>query len=298
MSLNIQPFDPNQAAKIIPAADRTASPRGAKALIVGPTGVGKTTLLRGLDLASTLFIDVEAGDLAITDIAVDTFRPRTWPECRDLAVALAGPNPAVPPDNVYSEAHYTAVKGQFGDPARLSKYRAYFIDSITAVGRLCFQWSSQQPEAFSERSGKKDLRGAYGLHAREALAWLMHIQQARDVNVVFIGVLETVVDDFNHSEHRLQFEGTRTGRELPAVIDEVVTYGWVDYGDGALVRSFICTSPNRWNYPAKDRSGRLEQFEQPDLGKLLNKLTKPRTAASLQQPSPTSKSTSTAKAKG
>src|SRR6516225_4286720 len=121
--------------KIIPAADRTAAPRGAKTLIVGPTGIGKTTLLGGLDLATTLFIDVEAGDLAITDIAVDTFMPRTWPECRDLAVALAGPNPAVPPDNVYSEAHYAAIKGHFGDPARLSKYKTFFVDSISAIGR-------------------------------------------------------------------------------------------------------------------------------------------------------------------
>jgi hypothetical protein len=285
-------------SKIIPAADRTTVPRGAKVLVAGPTGVGKTTLIRGLDLPSTIFIDIEAGDLAIADITVDTFRPRTWPECRDIAVVLAGPDPAVPPENVYSAAHYAAVKDQFGDPAQLRKYRTYFIDSITAVGRLCFQWSQQQPEAFSERSGKRDLRGAYGLHAREALAWLMHIQQCRDVNVVFLGVLETVVDDFNHTEHRLQFEGTRTGRELPAVIDEVISYHWVDFGDSVLTRSFICTSPNRWNYPAKDRSGRLEQFEPPDLGKLLNKLTKPRTAASPQpQPSSTPKPTSTSKSK-
>lgn len=92
------------ANKIIPAADRTAAPRGAKVLIVGPTGVGKTTQLKTLDLATTLFIDIEAGDLAIADISVDTFRPRTWAECRDLAVVLAGPNPAVPQDNVYSDA--------------------------------------------------------------------------------------------------------------------------------------------------------------------------------------------------
>ena len=283
--------------KIIPAADRTAAPRGAKILLPGPTGVGKTTLLKGLDLASTLFVDVEAGDLSVQDLKVDTLRPRTWPECRDLAVVLAGPNPNVPQDNVYSAAHYAAVKDQFGDLAKLKKYETFFVDSITAIGRLCFQWSTIQPEAFSERSGKKDLRGAYGLHAREAIAWIMHLQQARDINVVFLGVLETVVDDFNHTEHRLQFEGARTGRELPAVIDEVITYQWVDFGDGVLTRSFICTSPNRWNYPAKDRSGRLEQFEPPDLGALLDKLTKPRTAAS-PLPQPSSKSTSTAKAKG
>ena len=66
-----------------------------------------------------------------------------------------------------------------------ARYKTFFVDSITAVGRLCFAWASQQPEAFSDRSGKKDLRGAYGLHAREMLAWLMHLQQARAANVIF-----------------------------------------------------------------------------------------------------------------
>jgi hypothetical protein len=261
----------------------TADQRGAKMLIVGPTGVGKTSLLRTVDLSSVLFVDIEAGDLAVQDLAIDTLRPRTWPECRDLAVALAGANPAVPADACYSAAHYTAVRDRFGDPELLNSYETFFVDSITAAGRLCFAWSSQQPEAFSDRSGKKDLRGAYGLHAREMLAWLMHFQQARAINVVLLGVLEIVTDDFNRVEHRLQMEGSRTGRELPAIVDEVVTYHWVDFGDGALTRSFVCTTPNPWRYPAKDRSGRLDQIEEPDLGKLINKLTKPRAAASRDQ---------------
>ena len=267
--------------KIIPAAQCTAASRGAKALIVGPTGVGKTSLLRTLELSSTLFVDIEAGDLAVQDLAVDTFRPRTWPECRDLAVFLAGANPAVPSDSCYSAAHYDAVVREFGDPGRLNKYTNYFIDSITAAGRLCFAWSSQQPEAVSERTGKRDLRGAYGLHAREMLAWLMHLQQARAVNVVFLGILETVTDDYNRTEHRLQLEGARTSRELPGVIDEVITYHWVDFGDGVLTRAFICTAPNKWHYPAKDRSGRLEQIEQPNLGKLFAKLSAKSTSGDL-----------------
>jgi hypothetical protein len=261
--------------KIIPASAFNTAARGAKMLIVGPTGVGKTSLLRTLDSKSTLFVDIEAGDLAVQDIAIDTFRPRNWPGCRNIAVYLAGANPAVPAGAVYSDAHLDAVIDELDSPPdRRAEYRTFFIDSITAAGRLCFAWACQQPEAFSERSGRKDLRGAYGVFAREMIGWLLHLQQARAVNVVFLGILETITDDFNRTEHRLQLEGSRAARELPAVVDQIITMNWVRFGDEAPVRAFVCTSPNPWNYPAKDRSGRLDQIEQPHLGKLLEKLTR------------------------
>jgi hypothetical protein len=258
--------------KIIGADDRLAKQRGAKILIVGPTGVGKTSLLRTHDPIHTLFVDIEAGDLAVQDIAVDTFRPRTWPECRDLAVYLVGANPAVPTDAVYGEKHLDAVIDQFDNFEGSARYRTIVIDSLTFLSHLCLEWALRQPEAFSERTGKKDTRGAYGLLAREMCALLRHLQQARTINIVLIGVLETVTDDFGRTEHRLQMEGSRTSRELPAIVDQIITMQWVDFGDGKLTRAFICTSPNPWQYPAKDRSGRLDQIEEPHLGKLLHKL--------------------------
>jgi hypothetical protein len=107
--------------------------------------------------------------------------------------------------------------------------------------------------------------------------------QAREANVVLLGILETVTDDYSRTEHRLQLEGARTSRELPAVVDQVITYNWIDFGDGALTRAFVCTTPNPWGFPAKDRSGRLQQVEEPHLGKLLTKLSTGSTSGDLAE---------------
>ena len=83
------------------------------------------------------------------------------------------------------------------------------------------------------------------------------------------------VDDFNIATWQPQIEGGKTGRELPAIVDEIVTMTWIDFGDRKPVRAFVCTNPNLWGYPAKDRSGRLDQLEPPNLGALIEKLTGP-----------------------
>lgn len=258
--------------KIISADERMAQDKGVKALIVGPAGVGKTSLLRTLDPKSTLFIDLEAGDLAIQDVKVDTMRPRTWEECRDLAVYLGGPNPALPATACYSQAHYDAVVADMGTADALAKYETYFIDSITVAGRLCFKWCEQQPESFTER-GKKDVRGTYGLMGREMISWLTHLQHTRGKNVIFVGILEKHTDEFNVTTWDLQIEGGKTGKELPGIVDQIVTMQYVDFGDGKPIRAMVCASPNAFDYPAKDRSGRLDQIEEPHLGKWLAKLT-------------------------
>jgi len=262
--------------KIITADQRLAEKSGAKILIVGPSGVGKTSLLRSLNaemLASTAVVDIEAGLLAVADLPVTSVRPRTWDECRDIACALGGPNPALPATAAYSEAHYNEVMKN-PELAKLVPFHTLFIDSLTGGGRLCFTWAEQQPEATSER-GRKDLRAIYGLHARSMLGWLNQLQHARERTVVFVAVLEKNVDDFNVATWQPQIEGGKTGRELPAIVDEIITMTWIDFGDRKPVRAFVCTNPNPWGYPAKDRSGRLEQLEPPNLGALITKLIGP-----------------------
>lgn len=256
---------------IISAEQRRAEKRGVKMVILGVSGIGKTTQLKSLSTESTLFVDLEAGDLAVADWSGDTIRPRTWPEFRDLVVYLAGPNPALPPETPFSQAHFEHVRQQYGDPVSLAKYQTYFCDSITALSRLCFTWAKSQPAAFSERSGKPDSWGAYGLLGQEMITALTHLQHARGKNVVFVSILDEKLDDFNRKVFMPQIEGSKTALELPGIVDEVVTLAELKAEDGTSYRAFICHTINPWGFPAKDRSGRLEQQEEPHLGRLIAK---------------------------
>jgi hypothetical protein len=260
---------------IISADQRLAEPRGIKGCIFGKSGIGKTSLLWTLDPAATLFMDLEAGDLAIEGWPGDTIRPRTWTECRDFAVFIGGPNPSFRDDQPYSQAHFDAVSARFGERAVLDRYQTIFIDSITVAGRLCFQWCKGQPEALSEKTGKPDVRGAYGLHGREMIGWLTHLQHTRAKNVWFVGILDEKLDDFNRRFFSAQIDGSKTGNELPGIVDQVITMAEMKADDGSAYRAFVCQTLNPWGYPAKDRSGRLDLVEEPHLGRLMEKIRGP-----------------------
>ena len=264
---------------IISADERLKEKRGIKGVIFGKSGIGKTSLLWTLDAATTLFMDMEAGDLAIEGWDGDSIRPRTWQDCRDFAVFIGGPNPALRDDQSYSQAHYAAVCEKFGGPTALDKYETIFIDSITVAGRLCFQWCKGQPQAFSEKTGKPDTRGAYGLHGQEMIGWLTHLQHTRGKNIWFVGILDEKLDDFNRKIFQPQIDGSKTGLELPGIVDQVVTMAEITAGDGQAFRAFVNHTLNPYGFPAKDRSGRLSSLEEPHLGKLMAKIKGPAMAA-------------------
>jgi AAA domain len=260
---------------IITADQRLAETRGIKGCILGKSGLGKTSLLWTLDADTTLFFDLEAGDLAVEGWAGDAIRPRTWQECRDFAVFIGGPNPALRDEQPYSQAHFDAVCAKFGDPSTPAKYETVFIDSITVAGRLCLQWCKGQPQAFSERTGKPDTRGAYGLHGQEMIGWLTHLQHTRNKNIWFVGILNEKIDDFNRKVFVPQIDGSKTALELPGIVDQVITLAEINSEEDNAYRAFINHTLNPYGYPAKDRSGRLDLIEEPHLGRLMDKIHGP-----------------------
>jgi len=116
------------------------------------------------------------------------------------------------------------------------------------------------------------MRGAYGLHGQEMIGWLSQLQHTKAKNIWFVGLLDKKIDDFNRVQWVPQIEGTKTGLELPGIVDEVISMVEMVKDDGATYRAFVCQTPNMWGYPAGDRSGTLEGVEPPHLGNLMQKI--------------------------
>jgi hypothetical protein len=238
--------------------------------IFGSYGVGKTSLLKTLD-EPTLCLDFEAGLLAVQEWAGDSISVRTWEDARDIACLIGGANPALKASSAYSQKHFEAMKAKYKD-FDFSKYKCIFIDSITIASKLSLTWCKMQPESFSEKSGKPDTRSAYGLLASEMSSWINQFQHIPDKDVIIVGLLESKTDDFNRTFWSPQIDGSKTTNELPGIVDEVISMVSMKDDSGKLVRKFVCHTLNANSYPAKDRSGRLNEIEEAHLGKLLAKI--------------------------
>jgi hypothetical protein len=250
--------------------DVTNADKSVKAVIFGPFGIGKTSLLKTLE-EPTLCLDFEAGLLSVQDWngadgpSPDVISVQTWEEARDLTCLICGPNPAKK-DGIYSQKHHEFCRHKYQDLVeKIRQYKCIFIDSITVASRLCLEYTKSTADVM--KTGKPDLRGAYGMMATEMLAWVNQLQHLRGIDVILVGGLDQKLDDFGRTVYSPQIDGSKVSAELPGILDEVITMTAVQG-----VRKFVCQTINPDGYPAKDRSGKLGVLEEAHLGNLLRKI--------------------------
>jgi hypothetical protein len=299
--------------ELVTADERLADVNNKTSLaIFGRQKIGKTSLIKTCDPTKTLFCNLEAGMKSLQDYRGPSITLRTYTDAKDIACLIGGVDPAAHPGKqtkdgkgweiepqAYSQTHFNYVCGIYAETrlgqwwkSQAGKRPLVFWDSISDLTRLGMTWADTQPEAFSDRSGKKNLLGQYGLLGRDIIRMLKHIQHAPGVDVVFIGGLEADTNEAGATTYAMQAEGRKIANELPYIVDQIVTFSDFDMIQGQFVhnlgkgqhRAFCCTSPNPWGLPAGDRSGALDMIEEPNLGKLMAKINSvaERTLASLK----------------
>lgn len=252
--------------------------------IFGPAGIGKTSLLKTLPPDQTVCVDIEAGLKPVQHWGGARIKIGNFADFQDFVAAVAGADLAVSPQEFFSQAHVENVRHRYAGTRvqRVAAMPIIFVDSITDLTRLAMLHAKQQPEAFSGRTGRQDLRGAYGILAQQIIHALKHLQHARGKTVIFSGLLDRIQDEFGNVSWAPQMEGSKAGRELPGIVDQVCTMHFFardEGGDWALSeaggqRRLVCHSGNPWGVPAKDRSGNLELTEPADLWRLLSKINR------------------------
>lgn len=277
--------------RIVSAEERLKKANGKTTIcLFGQSGVGKTTLLKSLPTETTLCLDLEAGMKSVQNWSGDSISIRRFEDAIDLTCLIGGPNPSAQNTEFFSQGHYDYLRQQHAElSAHLDTKQIIFVDSITDLTRQAMRWAQAQDEAWSEKTGKPDTRAAYGLLGRQVIGLLKHLQHAPGRTVIFVGILERVTDDMNRAVWQPQMDGGKIARELPGIVDQVMTLGlfsaetdtngqlvWRHSPDKGGERRLVCHAGNPWGLPAKDRSGRLDLIEPGDLGALLQKINAPR----------------------
>lgn len=261
-------------------------------IILGPSKVGKTTLVRYLDPATTLFINAEAGDLALGAWPGTMINAREeasrlgmhpWELMRAITCMMSGPDPAASveptrPSHFYGRHWYDQYCAYLGGPDAFKQFNKVFIDSITVASRWSFGWSQASPDAKTKR-GDYDGLGAYGRHGQEMITWLTNTQYIANKSTIMVGILNEELDQFKMPIFTPQIEGSKTSNEIAGIFDEVITLALFKQENGAVTfdmkkgdqRAFVC-GKNPWGVPAGDRSGTLSMLEPPDLNALLAKI--------------------------
>ena len=222
-------------SRIVSPADAVQD-QGAKILVYGMAGAGKTFLARTAP-GKVLVISAEAGLLSIRDAQnVEAIEVKSAAEVVEVYEALRS--------------------GKL-------QYDTVCLDSISEISELLLQ---------AEKARHKDARKAYG-EVQESVTNVMRAFRDLQMHVMFI-CKEDKVNNDGVFEQAPKMVGTKLGQSITYFFDEVLALRVIEDTDaeGNPVQARWLQTRIGQGYVAKDRSGKLEAFEEPNLTKLIEKL--------------------------
>jgi phage nucleotide-binding protein len=207
---------------------------GVKLLVYGQAGAGKTSLIP--TLPNPIVLSAEGGLLSIQDA--------------DL-----------PYIEINSMATLQEAYKWLTESVDAKGFDSVAIDSISEIAEVVLN---------HEKKVNKDPRAAYG-NMQEQMADIIRVFRDLPAKHVYMSAkLEKTQDEMGRVLYAPSMPGNKTGQSLPYFFDEVLALRVERDADGNSQRALMCDSDGLWL--AKDRSGKLESWEAPDLSMIIAKI--------------------------
>jgi len=212
----------------------TLSANGVKLLVYGQAGAGKTSLIR--TLPEPIVLSAEGGLLSIQDADLPFIEVTSMDDLREAYEWVAGSDEA---------KAFTSVA----------------LDSISEVAEVVLQY---------ELKRNKDGRAAYGELNSTMNELIRAFRDLPGKHVYMSAKLEKSQDEMGRMLYNPGMPGKSLTQGLPYFFDEVLALRVEKDADGNTQRALMCDSDGLW--AAKDRSGKLDAWEAPDLGAVIAKI--------------------------
>ena len=207
---------------------------GVKLLVYGASGVGKTYLIK--TLPDPIILSAEAGLLSIRGSDLPYFAIESMADLNEVYSWLTSSDEA-------------------------KKYKSVALDSISEIAEVVLS---------AEKKTAKDPRQAYGAMSDQMADLVRAFRDLPGKHVYFSAKVEKAQDEMGRILYAPSMPGNKFAQQMPYFFDEVLALRMELTSEGEIQRALMCGSDGIWT--AKDRSGQLSPWEEPDLGAIIRKI--------------------------
>lgn len=212
---------------------------GVKFLTYGSAGSGKTSLIP--TLPSPVVLSAEGGLLSIASADVPYIEIANMQDLQDAYMWLL-------------------------ESAEAKQFQSVALDSISEVAEVVLANELNQMV-----NGKKvDGRMAYGELNTKMTRLIRDFRDLPGRHVYMSAKLEKSQDEMGRILYSPSMPGKTLTQQLPYFFDEMFALRVEKDAEGVTQRGLMCDTDGLW--AAKDRSGKLAAWEDPDLGAIIRKI--------------------------